>query len=297
MKGARSSMKRFAGLVSAALLFVLTGCAGSPGPTLWRLTDSDSDITLFGTVHLLPPALKWRTPAIDKAFADAEIVYFETRTDAAAQSRIAELVKTLGENRPGVTLASQLGASDQGDLAAVCVRVKVDCAYLAKARPWLAAVQLSVAFVVSQGQAADAGVEHVLEAEAERSGKTRHYFETSEQQLKFFANLPPDVEIGFLRATLKEILQNSEDTDAMTKAWARGDTKTLAGYLDEMTKEAGPEIYAALIRDRNKAWAEEIDTMMKGKGKVFVAVGAAHLLGPDSVPALLRAKGYKVEGP
>jgi uncharacterized protein YbaP (TraB family) len=36
---------------------------------------------------------------------------------------------------------------------------------------------------------------------------------------------------------------------------------------------------------------------MHGKGKVFIAVGAAHLLGPDSVPAMLRAKGYKVDGP
>jgi uncharacterized protein YbaP (TraB family) len=290
-------MKRFAGLVAAALLLALTGCAGSPGPAHWRLKDSDSDITLFGTVHLLPPDLKWRSAAVDQAFAEADTVYFETQTDAAAQTRIAALVKTLGENKPGVTLQSLLPPSDQRDLAAVCVRVKVNCARLGGARPWLAAVQLSVAFVLAQGQATDAGVEHVLEVEAQNAGKTRRYFETSEQQLNFFATLPLDVEIGFLRATLKEILQNSKDTDAMNKAWARGDTKTLEGYLDEMTREAGPEIYAALIRDRNKAWAEEIDTMMKGKGKVFVAVGAAHLLGPDSVPALLRAKGYKVQGP
>ncbi len=290
-------MKRFAGLVSAVLLLVLTGCAGAHGPAYWRLKDADSDITLFGTVHLLPPDLKWRSPDVDQAFARADTVYFETQTDTAAQARIATLIKTLGQNKPGVTLQSLLPPSDQRDLATVCVRVKVDCARMGPARPWLAAVQLSVAFVVSQGQAADAGVEHVLEVEAQNAGKTRRYFETSEQQLNFFATLPMDVEIGFLRATLKEILQNSEDTDAMNKAWARGVTKTLEGYLDEMTKEAGPEIYAALIRDRNKAWAEEIDTMMKGKGKIFIAVGAAHLLGPDSVPALLRAKGYKVDGP
>lgn len=289
-------MKRFAGLVFAAFL-VLAGCAGPSGPALWRLRDADSDITLFGTVHLLPPDLKWRSAAVDQAFAGADTVYFETETDTAAQTRIAALIKTLGENPPGVTLTSVLGDTDQRDLARVCVNIRIDCAALQKARPWLAAVELSVSFVVAQGQAADAGVEHVLEAEAQSAGKTRKYFETSEQQLNFFATLPPDVEIAFLHSTLKEILQNNKDTDAMNKAWARGDTKTLGNYLDKMTREAGPEIYAALIRDRNKAWADEIDAMMKGKGKVFIAVGAAHLLGPDSVPALLRAKGYKVEGP
>ena len=64
-------MKRFAGLVSAVLLLALAGCA-QRGPALWRLKDADSEITLFGTVHLLPPDLKWRTPAIDTAFAAAD---------------------------------------------------------------------------------------------------------------------------------------------------------------------------------------------------------------------------------
>jgi uncharacterized protein YbaP (TraB family) len=248
-------------------------------------------------VHLLPPKLKWRTAAIDAAFAGADTVYFETETVSAAQARIAALIKTLGENPPGVSLTSVLGDTDQRDLARVCVNIRIDCAALQKARPWLAAVELSVSFVIAQGQAADAGVEHVLEAQAQSTGKTRKYFETSEQQLNFFATLPRDAEIAFLHSTLKEILQNNKDTDAMNRAWAHGDTRTLQRYLDTMTKEAGPEIYAALIRDRNKVWADEIDAMMKGKGKVFIAVGAAHLLGPDSVPALLRAKGYKVEGP
>lgn len=290
-------MKRIAGLVSAALLLVLAGCAAPTGPALWHVKDADSDITLFGTVHLLPPELKWRSPAVDQAFAGADTIYFETQTDEAAQTRIAALVKTLGENKPGVTLTSQLNPSDQRDLAAVCTLTRRDCAALEIERPWLVAVQLSVAFVQSKGLAAASGVEQVLDVEAVKAGKTRKYFETSEQQLNFFATLPLDVEIGFLRSTLKEILQNSEDTDAMNKAWARGDTHTLERYLDDSLKDVGPEIYAALITSRNKAWASEIDTMMKGKGKVFIAVGAAHLLGPDSVPALLRARGYKVEGP
>ncbi len=289
-------MKRFAGLISAAFL-LLTGCTSPAGPALWRLSDADSEITLLGTVHMLPPSLKWRSAAIDKALAGADIVYFETETDEAAQGKIAGLVKTMGENPPGVTLTSLLDQSSQRELAAVCVKLKIDCAVLERARPWLAGVQLSVAFVTQQGQAAESGVEHVLEAEAKSAGKTRRYLETAEQQISFFATLPTPVEIGFLKSTMTEILQDNEETDAMTQAWARGDTKTLGGYLETMTTEAGPEIYAALIRNRNDAWADEIDGLMQGKGKIFIAVGAAHLLGPDSVPALLREKGYKVEGP
>ncbi len=36
---------------------------------------------------------------------------------------------------------------------------------------------------------------------------------------------------------------------------------------------------------------------MAGAGTVFIAVGAGHLVGDDSVIALLRQRGFKVEGP
>ena len=105
------------------------------------------------------------------------------------------------------------------------------------------------------------------------------------------------MQVQFLSATLREIENEPSDVATLDDAWARGDVKTLSHDLTRDLRSAGPEIYAALIRDRNRRWAEQIDLMMKGSGTAFIAVGAAHLVGKDGVPALLRAKGYKVEGP
>jgi uncharacterized protein YbaP (TraB family) len=33
--------------------------------------------------------------------------------------------------------------------------------------------------------------------------------------------------------------------------------------------------------------------MLKGKGTIFIAVGAGHLIGEDSVQAMLKAKGIE----
>ena len=289
-------------LLAFALLAPLAapGCAAprtEQGPALWRLSDADSEIWLFGTVHLLPAELKWQSAKVDRAFDAADTIYFETQTDGAAEATIGQLVATLGANPPGVTLSSQLNEADRALLAQICTQLKLDPAAFEKVRPWLAGVQLSVAFVMTQGLNPESGVERVFEKRAQAAGKKRAYFETSEQQLRFFANLPREAEIGFLHSTLVEIRDEKENFDAINNAWATGDVKKMATYFDGMTEELGPEVYEALIVGRNRRWAEEIDQMMKGSGKTFIAVGAAHLIGKDSVTEMLRAKGYKIEGP
>jgi uncharacterized protein YbaP (TraB family) len=46
-------------------------------PGLWTMSDEDSTVYIFGTVHILPPELDWQSAAVTAALEDAEIVYFE----------------------------------------------------------------------------------------------------------------------------------------------------------------------------------------------------------------------------
>ena len=298
MKSALRAALAGAFIFAAATLNACAPAAQSTeGPALWRISDSDSEIFLFGTVHILPPTMKWRNTRIDNAFNGAQTIYFETPIDARAATNIGQSVAKYGFNPHGVNLSSMLTAEDRARLIRVCAHYKMDPVLLEPVRPWLAAVQLSLAEAMSQGQAAQSGVDSVLDHDAQAQNKKRAYFETADQQIRFFADLPRETEVQFLRSTLLEIEKEHGQVEEMDAAWLHGDTKTIAREVTDMIRDSGPEIYAALIRDRNARWASEIDSMMKGSGKIFIAVGAAHLVGPDGVPALLRKKGYKVEGP
>lgn len=287
--------RHFAAAVAALALF---GCAPkAEGPALWRLSDADSEIWLFGTVHVLKPDVKWRTARIDDALRSADLLYFETPTDDAATAEVARLASALGANPEGVTLSSLLSPQEKARFERVSRALGVEPAALDEARPWLAALQLSVAMLVRQGADPDAGVENVLEAEAARLAKKTAYFETASEQMHFLADLSPAAEKQFFIATLRQIEEEGDQSDVMDTLWARGDAAKLGALLTRMTDEAGPEAANALIYTRNATWAEKVDTMMQGKGRIFIAVGAAHLTGPRGVPALLRAKGYTVEGP
>lgn len=285
---------------------VATSCTGAadkptapaePAPAIWRLQDADSEIWLFGTVHVLPPDLDWKSPAVETAFAKAELIVFETPTDAAAQAEVARVVAAAGSLAPGETLSGRLQPADAARLQRVTQALGVDARALETMRPWLAALQLSLRFVARQGHDPNSGVERVLEADAQARGLPRRYLETPESQIRLLADLPPADEARFLAATLRQIEEDADTVNEMDDAWARGDVERLGTLLTEDIREAGPEVYAALLTRRNAAWTSEIDTMMRGKGRIFIAVGAAHLVGPDGVPAMLRAKGYVVEGP
>ena len=294
---AMNALRTFA-LAAALLLAACTPKDQAGGPAMWRLKDADSEIWILGTVHVLPREVMWRTARIDKAFGEADVVWFEAATGGEAVEReLAALVQRVGVNPPGVPLSSRLTAAEKARFETVARSVDIDPAAMEGARPWLAALQLSMAMLVKQGADPEAGVESVLEAEAAQRGKTVSYFETAAQQMHFLADLSPEAELRFFVSTLRQIAEDSGQNDVMDDLWAHGRVDELGRLLNEMIEEAGPEVADAIIHRRNAAWSTQIDTMMKGKGRIFVAVGTAHMTGPRGVPALLRAKGYTVEGP
>jgi uncharacterized protein YbaP (TraB family) len=141
------------------------------------------------------------------------------------------------------------------------------------------------------------GVDAILAAEAERQGKRRAFLETAEEQVSFLADLPPEVELRFLISSLRQIEEDKDSLAEVDQAWARGDTRELARLLNGLIEEAGPEVYRAVITDRNSRWTAEIEQMLAGKDDVFIAVGAAHLVGRGNVIEQLRARGHRVQGP
>ncbi len=143
---------------------------------------------------------------------------------------------------------------------------------------------------------ASEGAEEKLIKAAEVENKPRAYLETIEQQIKFLADLPEQTQNEMFVATVKEVSGSDKLLANMQNAWETGNTKTMAKLFDKSIKEV-PDLYQTLVVERNKRWADEIQKLLAGSGKVFIAVGAGHLVGKDSVVAMLRERGVKVEGP
>lgn len=291
-------MRIFAALL-AGLAWALSACAPAEvrEPAIWRLADADSEIWLYGTVHVLPPDIRWRGPRLEAALAAADELVTETDVSEAAAAAFPALAQRYGALPEGETLSARLAPEDRARLARVAQALDLDPAALDRLRPWLAALQLSYAHAARKGHTAAAGVETVLVAEARAEGKRLSFLETPEEQVQVLAGLAPEDQIRFLSITLRQIEEDAATLTALDRAWARGDVELLALLLDAQWRAAGPAIHEAVILRRNRAWADAIARRLDGSGRIFVAVGAAHLVGDESVVDLLRARGIEVEGP
>lgn len=280
--------------------FALSGCAPPAArqePAIWRISDADSEIWLYGTVHLLPPRLRWRGPRFEAAFAAADELVLETDASDQASAQLAALAQPLGALPEGERLSQRLSAAELAALRQAADELRLDFTLLDQQQPWLTALQLSYAAALRAGHRPEAGVESVLVREAQARGMAMSYLETPEQQVRILAGLSPGDQLHFLAITLDDVGGGDELMTAMDRAWARGHVDVLEELLDPQWQSAGNGIHNALILRRNRDWTNQIEARLAGSGRVFIAVGAAHLVGEDSVVDLLRERGIDVEGP
>jgi len=271
------------------------GFAGSAlaEPALWAIKDHDSTIYLFGTIHVLKPDTPWRSAKIDQALKSSGDLTLEI-VGADDPAVMQPLVVKYGLD-PARPLSTKIAADKYQHAVEVAQASGVPAQALGMMRPWLAAVSLSMLPVIKAGYDPKSGVEIVLAGEAKAAGKAEKAFETPEQQIRFFADLPPKTEADFLNATLDDIDEGVGKIDKMVAAWAAGDVAELeAEFVSEM-KGQYPELYDLLITKRNQDWAQQLKTKLAGSGVSFVAVGSGHLVGPDSVQAQLAKLGIKAE--
>lgn len=295
--GLRSSLvvwggvRRLIAAVASAVLALLASPAHAE-PAMWVVKDADSTIYLLGTFHLTKPDMHWRSDKIDAAFKDSDELWLE----ASPYSDEAMLQKLLLKHGfdPQHPLSGKLNGDDWAKVQSAAELGGVPVEAVEQMRPWLAALTLVVAPMMKEGYDPEKGADRQLELSAQSGNKIVKTFETPGQQLEFFSSLPQQSEIAFLVQTLDEIAAGPKYVDRMADAWLAGDTGEIESMVLNRMKEGAPELYDALFVRRNLDWCNQIETVMKGAGTSFVAVGAGHLVGDDSVPAILAKRGFTV---
>jgi uncharacterized protein YbaP (TraB family) len=274
----------------AASLFAAPALAE---PALWVAKQENATVYLFGTVHALKPELKWETPKIAKAFAECQEFWMEA--DDADPQTMQPLVAKLGIDRAH-PLSKLVPPADllRLDAAAKAAGLPGEQA-IEQMRPWLAALTLAALPIVKAGYDPAKGADNVLKAKAEAAGKPVHGLETAEQQMHFFADLPQARQVEMLRSVLDEVESGTAQVEEIMAAWERADLAIIDKDMNQDEAEKYPDLHAVLIVDRNLAWAGQIADFLKfGRGVIFVAVGAGHLVGHDSLQEALKARGISV---
>lgn len=283
------------------LLLAITACseeekAGEvepyppPNPLIYELANADGEVEgwLLGTIHALPEGVSWRTSEIDSAIAQADLLVVEVaslgQNDNARQAFI-ELSQS-----PGLPpLTERVSPDLRPELDEMIARLNTSRAILRSSEDWAAAIML--AQVDAPGDPAF-GVDRALIEQF--SDRKIVGFETAREQLGIFDQLSAEDQRELLEGTVEDWVSSKDTPDRLLRAWLKGDAKTLEAATIEGIM-ADPEIRTALLVERNVDWMEQLNPMLEQPPRPLIAVGAAHLVGPDGLVTMLEGQGYTVQ--
>jgi hypothetical protein len=282
--------------VCLALSIWLTPAAAGAQPPVWVVKDHDATMVLFGSVHVLPPGADWRPPELTQALAGADQVWFEAPMDAAGLQQATKEAQAHGYLPQGQSLRPMLSKGGRQRLEAAAKLVGLPVAAFDPLEPWFAELLIQDSLFKVIGVDGADGVEQQLWAGLSPGAK-RVTLETPEQQIEFFAGAPMSEQLASLEQALKDVPHAKSDYDKLFKAWMDGDIKDLTKEVIDPLRKTTPGLYDRVVRQRNARWVQAIDARLKAKGRTVMVVGMGHLIGPDGVPARLRAQGIEVDGP
>jgi hypothetical protein len=232
-------------------------------PAIFMVRDADTTIYIFGTFHALDGKSEWFKDQVRDAFEKSDELVLETLIPERPPSG-APTAPPLPQLR---TLSVTPSAS------------------------FLASTRMAISAGRAQGMQVDNGADMVLRHVAEAEGKPVEGLETLQSQLNMFSRLPPTAPPAQQNANPAPAMTSLSKTMAeMQSAWKRGDQSVFVRVLGQLER-GSPSTYRMMFIERNARWADWIRARMQTPGTVFVAVGAGHLAGKDSVLVKLAQLG------
>lgn len=269
------------------------------GPALWQVSDEDTTIYLFGTVHLLPQGLTWYEGPVANALAASEeyvteidMAFAEADTSGQPSPEAAQLaMKMAGAAMfvDGRKLTDVMTDADRKKYAELVMSYGIPAETFDRFEPWFSALTLSMLPLQAQGYDANSGVE--VELGKAVGDKKRTALESVDEQIAIFDSMPMDVQLRYLNQTVEGAPNVVALMNDVVKAWKVGDVDKIAKL---MINDMDDGVADRLLLQRNDRWADWIAARMDEPGTVFVAVGAGHLAAKGSVQDELAERGLTV---
>ncbi|MEM8919477.1 MAG: TraB/GumN family protein [Pseudomonadota bacterium] len=269
-----------------------------PGnPAIWKVTGTTKEqpgtAYLFGTIHTLPKGIEWRTAKLDDIVSQSDELVIEalgledTSNSARVFSKLA-----ISPDLPAVEARIKPDLRD--DLDRVLDKANIPEFALNRMESWAAALSLASAQSSQLGLSSAEGVERKLVKEFNEAEKPIAGLETIEGQLSYFDKLPEADQRQMLVSVIEDAGSSKNAFEELFNAWYSGDIVKLEKLTEGGILEK-PEIREKILVARNRDWDNQLHARLQKPGTTLVAVGAAHLVGPDAVQLMLEKRGYKID--
>jgi len=290
--------RRTAALLVAALATVaqLGHLAAAPAARnfIWKVTGKESAIYLVGSVHLLTKDFYPLSATLDAGYKGSDLLVEEVDLGEMLEPGSQFQMLSRGMLPSNQSLDKLVSPATFAAVSKRFTDMGMPIEPLKRFKPWLAALTLMAMEWQKAGFDAELGLDKHFYDRAKTDGKTVQGLETVDYQLARFDEMPAELQDRLLAETLKDLDTERTNLTTLVDAWRAGDAAAVERIvLKDLAQE--PQLYQRLLVERNKNWLPKLEALFSRPGHAFVVVGAAHLVGPDGLIAMLKAKGYTVE--
>lgn len=260
----------------------------------WKVSKGQGTIYVVGSVHLLSKDFYPLHPALEAAYADSDYLVEEVDIGEMSGTGSQLTMLTRGMQPSSQPLEKALSPSTLALLTKKSADLGLPMEALKQFKPWMIALTVEAMEWQKAGFDPELGLDKHFYEQAKRDGKTVQGLETIEYQISRFDEMPIELQDHLLAETLKSIDTERASLSKMIESWRTGDAAAVERIvLKDLQQE--PVLYKRLLVERNTNWMPKLDALFARKGRALVVVGAAHLVGPDGLLTMFRARGYKVE--
>jgi len=297
-------MRGFIRISGLLLLLLITGCQSATlttagrdlnaYPAMWLAEDEDSKVYLFGSIHVLPDGVRWYTPAIARAFENAEELVIESKaSDSGGDTDVSDYIEARALLPEGQTLDELLSPADYARLQELASVLDLDEYQIARMQPWLLRILLTNEIFERSGMERTLGVDNLFEQTALRKEMKVSALETPREAMMTLAEYPIEVQVRQLSESLNATAGDaaSDDLSGLLVSWAMGDIDRNARLI---AASMSPLTYRNVVVDRNRKWLPRLEGYLSKPQQTMVVVGNAHLVGQGNLIDMLRRRGHTV---
>jgi len=261
---------------------------------LWKATKGQGVVYLVGSVHMLTADFYPLAPALDAAFKDSDLLVEEADLAEMLSPMTQFSLLQRGMLPAGQTLDKVVSPATMALVNARVGSLGMPASALQQFKPWFLAMTLMAVEWEKAGFDAALGLDKHFYDSAQTEGKTVQGLETTEYQISRFDGMAMTQQDRFLAESLKDLDAEKASVQKIADAWKAGDLPTLERLVLQDVKD-DQFMYQRLLVERNRNWLPKIEALFARRGRAFIVVGAAHLVGPDGLIAMLKAKGARVD--
>ena len=294
-----TTLRRIRPALAALLSLIVAYAAAAPRPVaatrsfIWKATKGQGVVYLVGSVHMLTADFYPLAPALDAAFKDSDLLVEEADLSEMLAPATQFSLLQRGMLPAGQTLDKVVSPATlalvNAHTGALGAGGTIEAVKLFK--PWFLAMTLEAMEWQKAGFDPQLGLDKHFYDRAQSDGKAVQGLETTEFQISLFDTMSPDQQERFLAETLKDLDKETAAVGKLATAWKSGDVAGVERFVLQ-DLQSDPQVYERLLVGRNRTWLPKIEALFSRPRHAFVVVGAAHLVGPDGLVAMLKAKGY-----